>query len=84
MSERSTHTNIQNTTKTDTIWPAEWPRVSKKQKQEETGAWDEEETRLQDLRQKRGLFDVSSEDTDSLTLEKKLEKMHGPFNAVYS
>ena len=40
-------TKVQKTTRPETIWPEEWHRPSKKQKQEDNAAWDEEETRLQ-------------------------------------
>ena len=36
------------------------------QTQEDIAAWDEEEIRLQEARRKRGIFDVSSEDTEHL------------------
>ena len=53
MGERLTHT-------LHTLWPEEWPRLSKKHKQEEI----EEETRQQNTSRRRGIFDVESEDAE--------------------
>ena len=52
---------IHNTTRPDSNWPEEWPKLSKKRR-EETESWDEEEMRLQETRPKRGFFDVAPED----------------------
>ena len=46
-----------NTTRHDTIWPEEWPRLSKMQKQELSN-WDDEKTRLQDSRGKRDFLRI--------------------------
>ena len=43
-------TKLQNTTRPDTIWPEERPRLSKKQKKDAVANIDEEETRLQEAR----------------------------------
>ena len=56
----------QNSTRPDTIWPEQWPRLSKKPRPDEIAAWDDEQTRLQEVRRKRGNFDVPSEDIEYL------------------
>ena len=52
LGERSTHESSKDDTSLDTIWPEECPRLSKKQEQEATAAWDEEKTTLQEVRRK--------------------------------
>ena len=66
--DHSRSTQVRNTTRPDTIWPEEWPSLSKKQ----TGAtcnWDVEETRLRETRGKTGLFDGSLTSRRHLKLE---------------
>ena len=57
----------QRSTRPDTIWPEEWPRLSKKQKTSGDG-WDEDKTRLPEARRKQSriFFDVSSQDAEYL------------------
>ena len=68
-----------------TIWPEEWPRLSKKQQQHEIAVWDEEKDQ-QAARQKRWFFDVSSEYPEFLEVisevRRKLEMCVVPFNVV--
>ena len=55
-----TNTKVQNTSsRPDTIWPKEWPRLSKKHRLEKIEAWNEEGTGLQDAH-------VPSQDTEYL------------------
>ena len=81
-------TQVQKTTRLDTIGSEEWHRLLKKQKKEEIATWDEEKTRLQHACRKRGNIDVSSEDTEHLKVisegRVKLEKCVDPFDAVHS
>ena len=60
MGERSTHYDFIRS------GPKELSRLLKKQKQEEIANWDEEKTSLQHARRRKGIFDVSSEDTEYL------------------
>ena len=64
MNGRPTH--VQKTARPDTIWPFEWPTLSKKQKQEVAAAGDDEKTRLPEACRKKVIFDVSSQDTQYL------------------
>ena len=71
-------TQVSKTLRPDTIWLEEWPRLSEKQKARVDQNWNGEKTRLPDARQTRGIFDVSSEDTEYLNVtceaRAKLEK----------
>ena len=44
------------------------PDDQRNNEQEERAAWDEEKTRLQETHRKRVIFNVSSEDTEYLTV----------------
>ena len=57
---------MRKTTRPDTVWREEWPRLSKKHKRKEIAKWEEEETRLHGVRRKGALFEISLEDEDFL------------------
>ena len=80
---------VHHTTRFDTMWPEEWSRLSQKKKnREEIAAWDEAKTRLQEARQKRRNFDVSSGGTEYLKViseprASNTRNMRGSLDAVY-
>ena len=85
----STHrvTQRHKTTRPDTIWPEEWPRLSEKRKTEGIANWDDDRTRLPAARGKGGFFEVSPEDADHFKVISEVRdrlKKRGSFNAVYS
>ena len=87
---RIKRTKVTQTTKLATIWPDKMAQGIKEETktQEEIAARDEESTRLQEAHRKRGILDVSPEDTECLkeTSEArgKPRKMRSSPNAVYS
>ena len=59
-------TKIQTTARLDTIWPEEWPRVSKDTKERRDSSLRRRTTRLQEARPQEVIFEVLSEDTENL------------------